>query len=264
MPNLLEIMQSRVGIREIPGPQHNPDIVQWFADVGRPDVTDDETANCSACVGSAALKADLPIPARNVVLMARSWLTWGVKVEPNDVRPGDIAVWPRGDPQGWQGHVNVIEIVYPGGLISCIGANQGDAVTRTKPRPVIGALGFRRPVAATVPALRKAGSSEIRKADQIQNAGWLSLLVTSVMGVIQEMTGPITVPTFTSLPETLTWWETVLRGLNAIGTLAIAHPYLAGGAVLAIVAWLVGRRLKAARVAKHAAGIPLSAQVVGA
>lgn len=264
MPTLLEAMQSRVGIQEIPGAQHNPAIVKWFADVGHPEIKDDETANCSACVGSAAIEAGLPTPPHNTVLMARSWLTWGVKVEPGDVKPGDVAIWPRGDPKGWQGHVNVIEIVFPGGLISCIGANQGDAVTRAKPRPVVGALGFRRAVPATVADLRKAGSSEIRKADQIQNAGWFSLLVTAVMGVIQELTSSITVPTFTSLPEQLTWWQTVLSGVSAIGGLVVAHPYLAGGAVLAIVAWVVGRRLKTARVAKHAVGIPISAQVAGA
>src|SRR5262245_32697517 len=107
MPTLLEVMQSRLGVQEVPGKKHNPIIVGWFEAIGHPEVADDETSWCATALGSAALEAGLPIPPRNVNMMARSWLTWGVKVEPTDVAPGDVAIWPRGDPRGWQGHVNV-------------------------------------------------------------------------------------------------------------------------------------------------------------
>lgn len=40
----------------------------------------------------------------NVPLMARSFLTWGDKVDPQDIRRGDVVIFPRGD-KGWQGHV---------------------------------------------------------------------------------------------------------------------------------------------------------------
>jgi len=37
-------------------------------------------------------------------LMARSFLYWGTRVEKDDIRRGDIVVFPRGN-EGWKGHV---------------------------------------------------------------------------------------------------------------------------------------------------------------
>ena len=50
----------------------------------------------SGIVGSESV-SDVP-------LMARSFLKWGNKISKEDIQPGDIVVFPRGD-QGWQGHV---------------------------------------------------------------------------------------------------------------------------------------------------------------
>lgn len=137
---LLEEMRSRIGINEIRGRKHNQEILEWFAAVGHPEVVDDETAHCSAGLAAAALKVGLPIPPRNTVLMARSWLTWGVRVDRADIQPSDIAVWPRGNPAGPFGHVNVVEKVV-GRKVICIGANQAtgkgcDGVTRSKLRAI--------------------------------------------------------------------------------------------------------------------------------
>jgi uncharacterized protein (TIGR02594 family) len=37
-------------------------------------------------------------------LTARAFLDWGQKISKEDIQPGDIVVFPRGN-QGWQGHV---------------------------------------------------------------------------------------------------------------------------------------------------------------
>ena len=37
-------------------------------------------------------------------LMARSFLSWGLPIESENIQRGDIVVFPRGN-QGWQGHV---------------------------------------------------------------------------------------------------------------------------------------------------------------
>jgi cell wall-associated NlpC family hydrolase len=37
-------------------------------------------------------------------LTARAFLDWGQKISKQDIKPGDIVVFPRGN-QGWQGHV---------------------------------------------------------------------------------------------------------------------------------------------------------------
>ena len=40
----------------------------------------------------------------DVPLMARSFLSWGQKVNVENIKPGDVVVFPRGN-KGWQGHV---------------------------------------------------------------------------------------------------------------------------------------------------------------
>lgn len=268
MPTLLEVMQSRLGIQELPGRGHNPVIVGWFKSIGHPEVQDDETSWCSVCCGSAAIEAGWPIPPVNVNMLARSWLTWGREVAIDDIQPGDVAVWPRGN-SSWQGHVNVVESV-KGKKVVCIGGNQGglaggDAVTRAKPRSVSEALGFRRPVAATVPALREAGSTEIKQADRIQNSGTAVTFVPMMWAAVQtawnQMFGPVDVPKFASLPESLSWWQALLEGAKALLGLVAEHPWLAGTLVMGLLCVLVGRQLKANRVAKHAQGVPLSVEV---
>lgn len=268
-PTLLEVLESRLGIQEVPGAKHNPIIVGWAADAGHPEIVDDETSWCSLSMCSAAKEASLPFPPINVNPMARSWLTWGVKVDLSGIQPGDVAIWPRGNPKGPFGHVNCVKEVRQNGPkieVRCIGGNQsglagGDAVTLTKWTNATGALGFRRPVPVTVEALRKAGSTEVKKGDQIQNAGWVVTVIPAVVSAVKSLLEPVTVPEFGSLPEALTWWQQVLGGANALAGLVMAHPWLFGTGFVGLVLLLAGRRLKAARLAKHAAGIPLSAQV---
>jgi uncharacterized protein (TIGR02594 family) len=266
MPTLLEVMQSRIGIAEIRGSKHNPLIVGWAKAIGHAEVVDDETSWCAICCGSAALEADLPMPPHNVRMLARSWLTWGVKVERKDLAPGDVAVWPRGDPKGWQGHINIVETVNPNGTIVCIGGNQStgkgyDAVTRTKPVDPKGALGFRRAVPATVKDLRKAGSTTIKAADNLEKAGIFAAFLAPIVKGVEMVFGKVDVPQFAALPEGLTWWQSVLGGANAVANYAIAHPYLAATLIVGLGAWTISRRNKASRVAEHAAGIPIAAEV---
>lgn len=266
MATMLEVMESRLGIQEIPGKKHNAIIIGWAAQIGHGEVTEDEVSWCSICACSAAQDAGLPIPPHNIRLLARSWLTWGVKVD-GDIVPGDVAVWPR--KEKWQGHVNVVKEVrtYRGKLqVRCIGGNQGglkggDAVTLTDWIDAKGALDFRRAVPATVPDLRKAGSTEIKKADRVQNGGWLVTIIPATIASIKSMFGPVEVPEFASMTDSLSFWQSILGGVNAVGSLIGAHPWLAGTTVVGLLCVLVGNQIKAARVAKHQAGVPLSSEV---
>jgi uncharacterized protein (TIGR02594 family) len=71
------------------------------------------------------------IPSNNnheYPLLARSFLDWGEAVEPEDIRKGDIVVFPRGN-QGWKGHVGF----YVGNQEGTnkwviLGGNQGNSV----------------------------------------------------------------------------------------------------------------------------------------
>ena len=118
---------------------HNPKIVQYFADVGHAWVKDDETAWCAAFVGAMLKKAGLPHTGK---LNARSYLDWGVPVDLADAKPGDIVVFSRGDPKGWQGHV-AFYVSHNSSVINVLGGNQNNQVNIT-PYSRSRLLGIRR------------------------------------------------------------------------------------------------------------------------
>ena len=262
MSDLLTVMQSRLGIQEVPGEGNNPIIVGWFEKIGHKEVHDDATAWCAVTVSSALVECGLPCTPRDVNMMARSYLTYGVACEP---APGAIAIWPRGT--GWQGHVNVVESVTSDGMVVCIGGNQGglaggDAVTRTKPMDPSKALGFRMPVKPTVPDLRKAGSTEIKQGDRVQNTGTLMVFLGPIIAAIKELLEPVTqVPKMGSPVEAFDWWKATIQGAQNVAHVVLQNPWLAGVVFAGLVLAWVGHTVKKNRVAKAAAGVPLSAQV---
>lgn len=269
---LLNVFESRLGIQEVPGAGTNPIISQWCVDAGHPELTDND-AWCSICMCSAAKEAGLPFPPTNVNPMARSWLTWGVKAEVADVQPGDVAVWSRGNPKGPFGHVNCVKEVRQKGVrteVRCIGGNQsglkgGDAVTLTGWLDASKALGFRRPVPATVPALRQAGSSTIKDADAQEKLGiggaFFVPVFEGVRAVVERMFGAVEPPQFASLPDGISWWGTLIEQANRVVGYAAAHPWLAAVLIVSVGLVVRSQLAKRARVAEHAAGIPIAAEV---
>src|SRR5688572_5813841 len=95
--SMLSVMESRLGIQEVPGKGNNPTIVEWCKAIGWESIKDDDTAWCSTCMCSAALEAGMPMPPHPNRPAARSWLMWGKQVAPAEVAPGDVVVWPRGN-----------------------------------------------------------------------------------------------------------------------------------------------------------------------
>ena len=64
-------------------------------------------------------------------LTARAYLDWGVRVSKEDILPGDIVVFPRGN-RGWQGHVGFyIRTIEVNGVeyYAILGGNQNDKVS---------------------------------------------------------------------------------------------------------------------------------------
>ena len=77
-------------------------------------------------------------------LTARAFLDWGYKVSKEDIRPGDIVVFPRGN-QGWQGHVGFYlktEIINGIKYYWILGGNQSNKVSIVQYR-ASNALGIR-------------------------------------------------------------------------------------------------------------------------
>lgn len=104
MRSIFEIAKSLDGkIKEVPGAGNNPAIVKMFERVLGTSMPD-STAWCAVAVGSILLDAGYRSTGKAT---ARSYLDYGQKVSLADAKPGDIAVFWRGSPTSWQGHVGI-------------------------------------------------------------------------------------------------------------------------------------------------------------
>lgn len=131
-----------LGRCEVPGAKHNPWIVDLFRSVGHSWVKDDETPWCAAFVGFVLKEAGY---AGTGKLNALSYLNWGIKIKPEEVRQGDIVVFWRNKPNSAYGHVAFFSEWDKQGNPVVLGGNQGNAVTiRTYPRGRM--LGIVRPI----------------------------------------------------------------------------------------------------------------------
>ncbi|CUH60225.1 C40 family peptidase [Thalassobacter stenotrophicus] len=120
-----QIAQSYIGTTEGPDAANNPTILGMYATVGHDWVEHDAVAWCAAFVGHCIEQAGLRSTRK---LNARSYLDWGVPVELSEAQEGDIVVFSRGDPSGWQGHVAFFVRPVGDASIAVLGGNQGDAV----------------------------------------------------------------------------------------------------------------------------------------
>lgn len=96
----IEIALTQVGIKEIVGRKHNPEVLKYFKEIGHSWVKDDETAWCSAFANWICKKAGLPYTGK---LNARSWLKVGQRV--SKPKLGDVVIFWRDNPNSWKGHV---------------------------------------------------------------------------------------------------------------------------------------------------------------
>lgn len=157
------LASEEIGLSEIPGEVDEPRIVQMFATVGHAWVQDDETAWCAAAIGTWLHEAGLPHTGK---LNARSYLGWGEPVALEDAQPGDVLVFSRGDPSGWQGHVGFY-VGTRGALLEVLGGNQSNQVNvaRYHASRLLGVRRFpastpttpRAPVARPAPSPRVSG-----------------------------------------------------------------------------------------------------------
>lgn len=124
MNRILEIALTQYGIKEIAGPDSNPEVVKWFnaTDQATANWVTDDTPNCAAFISWVLERAGIQ-STRSVT--ARSYEKWGDLVQ--DPKPGDLAVYFRESPESWKGHVGIV--VRSGDTTDWIlGANQNDMV----------------------------------------------------------------------------------------------------------------------------------------
>lgn len=148
---IIEAAGRHVGVQEWPGAKSNPAVEVFFARAGHPGLTDD-VPWCAAFVG--AVLAECGVTGTGS-LMARSYARWGVEVARSDAMPGDVVVFPRGQPPS--GHVGFF-VRYEGDRVIIRGGNQGDRVSDAA-MPAAQILAIRRadPAAATGRATVRAG-----------------------------------------------------------------------------------------------------------
>jgi conserved hypothetical protein TIGR02594 len=118
-PHWITEGKKYIGEMEIKGPRHNPLIVQWWKDIKRGGIKDDETPWCAAYVGAMLER----VGVRSTRFEgASSYINWGVPL--NEPVYGCIVVFTR---QGG-GHVGFVVGKTEGGNLLVLGGNQSDAV----------------------------------------------------------------------------------------------------------------------------------------
>ncbi|MGD9724528.1 MAG: TIGR02594 family protein [Pirellulales bacterium] len=269
----LDEMVSRIGTKEIRGKAHNPVIVSWFAQIGHPEVHDDETSWCAVTVGSCLKSCGYPTTPVATNMLARSYLTYGKKSAP---KPGALAIWPRGN-STWQGHINIVEKVREidgKTQVQCVGGNQGgmsggDAVTRSPWRDADGALGFRWPIAPTVKDLRKAGSTEIKNADTLETASAVATATGTAAAIVKEATSsaPDPTPLPSLIPDSaadhIGVFQTIMEAAHGLLGVVKASPWLAAIVVVSLAGAWLARLWKQGRLNRHILGLPLSVEADG-
>lgn len=127
--------RKHIGLQEIKGGKHAPEIVQFWKDIKRGGIKDDETPWCAAFVGAMLERVGIKSSRFE---SAKSYLTWGVQlVEPIS---GCVVVFTR---QGG-GHVGFCVGQDSAGNLLILGGNQGDAVN-VKAFPRSRVTGYRWP-----------------------------------------------------------------------------------------------------------------------
>lgn len=101
---------------------------------------------CAAFVNAVLEESNIPSNnSHRYPLTARAFLDWGQKISKENVKPGDLVIFPRGN-QGWQGHVGFYlktEIINGEEYYLILGGNQSNKVSIV-PYRASRALGIRR------------------------------------------------------------------------------------------------------------------------
>jgi uncharacterized protein (TIGR02594 family) len=137
------IVEARnlIGLREIKGPNHAPEILQMWRDIKRGGIKDDETPWCAAFVGAMFERAGI---RSSRLESARSYLDWGQMI--SEPVPGCVVVFSRAG----GGHVGFCLGQDKAGNLLILGGNQSDAVN-VKAFPRTRVTGYRWPSGVMLP-----------------------------------------------------------------------------------------------------------------
>lgn len=142
-PEVVWLTEARkhIGLKEIKGSSHHPEIVQFWKDIKRGGIKDDETPWCAAFVGAMLERVGVKSTRFE---SAKSYLDWGQLL----VLPvvGCIVIFTR---EGG-GHVGFVVGRDTKGNLLVLGGNQGDEVN-IRSFPVSRVTGYRWPIDRPIP-----------------------------------------------------------------------------------------------------------------
>lgn len=180
-PAWLRLARAEIGVKEIVGKEHNPAVVNYFKDAGFPEINDDETAWCAAFANACLQRAGY---SGSKSLAARSFLTWGKPV--SKPYPGCIAIFSRGDPRSWTGHVGFY-VGESGDKIDVLGGNQSNQVS-IAPQSKSRLLGYRKPTTVLNSRTTRAAVAGIASAGATGTAILDSQTqIIGIVGVLKEL-----------------------------------------------------------------------------
>lgn len=140
-PSWIPIAQRFVGLSEIRGPEHNPEIIQFWKDIKRGGIKTDEVPWCAAFVGACLERGGIQSTHFESAL---SYIEWGVAL--HEPVYGCIVVFTRSG----GGHVGFVVGWDERGRLMVLGGNQGDAVN-VAPFDPLRAAGYRWPKGVPLP-----------------------------------------------------------------------------------------------------------------
>lgn len=139
-PRWITEARKYTGEAEIKGPKHNPLILQFWKDIKRGGIKDDETPWCAAFVGAVLERVGIQSSRFE---SAKSYLSWGSELKQPML--GCVVVFTRDGGS----HVGFVVGQQQNGDLMVLGGNQSDAVNiRTFPRSRV--TGYRWPSGASV------------------------------------------------------------------------------------------------------------------
>lgn len=132
-------VELKNGIKEFPGPKNNNPRIKWYHAFTTLKAVEDEVPWCSSFMCAMHFLAGVP---HTKSAAAKSWITYGQEVAPENAQVGDIVVFKRDGGN----HVAFLHSAYKVGDkdLIVIGGNQSNSVRASK-YPADRLLAIRRP-----------------------------------------------------------------------------------------------------------------------
>lgn len=177
-PRYYQEAERLLGLKEIPGKQHNQEIIALWADAGMPQITDDETPWCAAFVNGCLVRGN-KAGTRSGLARSFKFAEHKDKFEHlNEPELYSIGVMKRGN-SSWEGHVGFVAD-FNDKYVWLLGGNQANAanITRYSRSAFNGTgVGFVRPIKAATDVSTEALKKDSRA---LKTSSWFQKITVAL------------------------------------------------------------------------------------